>query len=177
MKPFILLTLTSGIAILCLGWVMGNFEFSSPLFAFLVNWLVMSWVAISGQIVPFPLPPEAYYAEKPFEKAGWVYEIVGVRIFKSIVRRPPFTLLSPTLKIPAEKTTSSLQGLQKEMKKAEAGHLFVFFLVLTPALYALLTAQYLGGIWLLFFNVLFNGYPVMLQRYNRIKLQELIAFQ
>jgi len=27
------------------------------------------------------------------------------------------------------------------------------------------------------FNILINGYPIMLQRYNRIKLQELIQQQ
>jgi hypothetical protein len=27
---------------------------------------------------------------------------------------------------------------------------------------------------MLVFNILINGYPIMLQRYNRIKLQELI---
>jgi hypothetical protein len=171
MKTVIYLLLISGAVILCLGWVWSNFEFSSPLFAFLVNWLFMAWVAISGQIVSFPLLTEAYYAEKAFEKTGRVYEIIGMRIFKNIVRRPPFTLLSPTLKFPAVKTEASLQALKTEMKKAETGHLLIFLVVSGLVIYALLGRQFLAALWLGLFNLAFNGYPVALQRYNRIKLR------
>jgi Glycosyl-4,4'-diaponeurosporenoate acyltransferase len=31
--------------------------------------------------------------------------------------------------------------------------------------------------WTLLFNILINGYPIMLQRYNRIKLLEFICQQ
>jgi len=43
--------------------------------------------------------------------------------------------------------------------------------------YALLRGWFDAAAWLLAFDVLINGYPIMLQRYNRIKLQELIQRQ
>ena len=173
MKIFVWLALVSSIAILCLGWIWGNFAFSDPVFAFLVNWILMSWVAVCGQITPLPLLPEFYYAEKTFENTGQIYEAFGIHIFKNIVRRPPFTLLSPTLKFPADKTDSSLQVLKTEMKKAETGHLLVFLLVSGLIGYALLNRQFMAAIWLFLFNALVNGYPVVLQRYNRIKLRNI----
>jgi hypothetical protein len=38
-------------------WVFVPFEFRSPIFAFLINWLIMSWVAIMGQLIIFPSLP------------------------------------------------------------------------------------------------------------------------
>jgi hypothetical protein len=32
-----------------------------------------------------------------------------------------------------------------------------------------------AALWILLFNIVFNGYPVMLQRYNRLRLQRLTA--
>ena len=40
--------------------------------------------------------------------------------------------------------------------------------------YALLNGWLDAVAWILLFNILVNGYPIMLQRCNRIKLQELI---
>jgi len=43
--------------------------------------------------------------------------------------------------------------------------------------YVLLKGWLDAVVWMLLFNILINGYPIMLQRYNRIKLQELIQQQ
>jgi hypothetical protein len=63
------------------------------------------------------------------------------------------------------------------MRKAETGHVFIFMLVLLFIGYALLRGWFDAVRWMLAFNVIINGYPIMLQRYNRIKLQELIQSQ
>jgi len=69
--------------------------------AFLINWLAMSWVAIIGQVVRFSFAPE-YYGAKPFERTGRVYERLGIRLFKKLVRREPLSIFSPTLRFPKE---------------------------------------------------------------------------
>jgi hypothetical protein len=136
----------------------------------------MSWVAIAGQAVDFSLPAR-YYDIQAFERTGQVYERLGIRLFKRLVRRGPLSIFSPTLRFPKEKTISALRHLDDEMRKAETGHVFIFMLMLLFSSYALLRGWFDAVGWMLVFNVIINGYPIMLQRYNRIKLQELIQRQ
>ncbi len=157
-------------------WILDAFGLRSPISAFLVNWLAMSWVAIAGQAVQFALPPR-YYDIKAFEQTGQVYERLGIRLFKRLVRRGPLAIFSPTLRFPKEKTIAALCRLDHEMRKAETGHVFIFMLMLLFIGYALLQGWFDAVGWLLVFDVIINGYPIMLQRYNRILLQALMQRQ
>ena len=172
----LLFTIATIVAIVLLLWSLDSFGFRSPIFAFLVNWLVMSWVAVAGQVVHFSFAP-GYYTIKPFERTGQVYERLGIRLFKRLVRRGPLALFSPTLHLPRDKTVPALRKLETEMRKAETGHVLASLVTLLFAGYALLQGWFDAVAWLLAFNILINGYPVMLQRYNRMKLQELILQQ
>jgi hypothetical protein len=173
-KKLLSLITISGIALALIVWTFVSFDFRDPIFAFLINWLVMSWVALTGQFVTFPAFAPTYYEIKPFERSGKFYERLGIYLFKRIVRRGLLSVFSPTLRFPAKKTTPALRVLEDEMRKAETSHLVIFFIILLPIGYALFKGWFDAFAWLLLFNILFNGYPVMLQRYNRIKLQKLI---
>jgi len=175
-KKLILFTVATIATVFLMAWSINSFGFRSPVSAFLVNWLAMSWVAIMGQIIQFSFPPRCYDI-RPFEQTGQLYERLGIRLFKRLVRRGPLSIYSPTLRFPKEKTASALMGLENEMRKAETGHVITFILMLGFVGYALLKGWLDVVVWMLLFNVLFNGYPIMLQRYNRIKLQELIKKQ
>lgn len=63
------------------------------------------------------------------------------------------------------------------MRNAETGHVYVFVLMLVCVSAALLQGWFDAAGWMALFNLIINGYPIMLQRYNRIKLQELIVQQ
>ena len=175
-KKLAIFTVATIAAVFLISWSLDAFGFRSPIFAFLVNWLAMSWVAFVGQAVNFTLPI-GYYDIKAFERTGQVYEFLGVSLFKKLVRRGPLTIFSPTLRIPQEKTVSALRHLDGEMRKAETGHAIIFILIFLFISYALLRGWFDAVGWMLAFNVIINGYPIMLQRYNRIKLQELILGQ
>lgn len=175
-KKIGLFTAATIAAILLIIWSLNAFGFRSPITALLINWLAMSWVAIAGQAVSFTFPPK-YYEPRAFEETGDIYERLGIRFFKSLVRRGPLTIFSPTLHFPKEKTVSALQQLDLEMRKAETGHVLIFLLMSLFIIYALVRGWLDAAGWMLLFNMLINGYPVMLQRYNRIKLQGLIRSQ
>ena len=170
-KPALFTIATIG-AVYLIIWSLEAFGFRSPIAAFLVNWLAMSWVAVVGQAVHFSFPLR-YYDLKAFERTGQVYERLGIRLFKRLVRRGPLSIFSPTLRFAKEKTISALRHLDDEMRKAETGHVFIFMLMLLFSSYALLRGWFDAVAWMLAFNVIINGYPIMLQRYNRIKLQKL----
>jgi hypothetical protein len=176
LKKLVLFTVTTVATVGLIVWSLDAFGVRSPISALLVNWLAMSWVAIVGQAVRFSFPSR-YYDIKAFERAGQVYERLGIRLFKRLVRRGPLSIFSPTLRFPKEKTVSALQHLGHEMRKAETGHGLIFVLMLLFSNYALLRGWFEASGWMLAFNVIINGYPIMLQRYNRIKLQELIQRQ
>lgn len=103
LKKSLAITLFSAIALALIIWTINSFEFRSPFFAFLINWLIMSWVALIGQNLNMPLLPKEYYEIKKFERTGKIYEQFGVVWFKKIVRRGPFSIFSPSLKLPTEK--------------------------------------------------------------------------
>jgi hypothetical protein len=174
-KKILLFVVITGAAFALIIWSYVSFGFRSPVFAFLVNWLVMSWVAIIGQFITFPSFAPTFYEIRPFEHSGQFYERLGIRLFKKIVRRGPFSIFSPTLRFPAKKTMSALRKLEGEMRKAETSHVVIFLMILLPVGYALVDGWLDAVLWLLLFNILFNCYPVMLQRYNRVKIQELIG--
>lgn len=174
LKKSLAIALISAAALALIIWTTTSFEFRSPYFAFLANWLIMSWVALIGQISNLPLLPREYYEIKKFERSGKLYERFGIVWFKKIVRREPFSIFSPKLKLPREKTPASLKSLENEMRKVETSHIFIFILVLPLIGYALLMRWYDSAAWLTLFNILFNGYPVLLQRYNRVKLKGLM---
>jgi hypothetical protein len=172
-KKVILVTVVTiaaaSLMILSFKW----FGLSNPFLAFLVNWLTVSWMAIMDPAVNLTLPAE-YYDIKAFERTGQVYERLGIRLFKRLVHRGPLSVFNPTLRIPKERTVAALRHLEHQMRKAETSHLFTFLVVLLFTVYAFLRAGFVAVIWMLFFNIVINGYPVMLQRYNRIKLEKLI---
>jgi len=68
----------------------------SIVFAFGVNWVLMMWaIMFASNVVPLRLPAH-YYATRPFEKAGRVYDLVGVRWYRRALRRVLWSV-NPTL--------------------------------------------------------------------------------
>lgn len=173
LKRLVLFTIATIVVIFLLAWSWDAFGFRSPIFAFLANWLVMSWMALNGQVLQFSFAP-SYYDIKPFEQSGQVYERLGIRLFKRLVRRGPLAIFSPTLRFPKDKTVPALRTLDIEMRKAETGHALILVVMLLFVGYALFRGYFDAVAWLLLFNILINGYPIMLQRYNRIMLQKLV---
>lgn len=173
LKKIVLFLIMTIVVIFLIAWSFYSFGFNSFVSAFLINWLAMSWVALTGQVINVSFSP-GYYAVRPFEQSGLIYECLGIRIFKKLMRSKPWSFLNPTLRLQKGKTLPALQSLEKETRKAEAGHLLVSIIILFFIGYALFKDWFVTAGWMLLFNILFNGYPVMLQRYNRQKLLRLI---
>lgn len=171
LKDFLLIVIaTAGVAFL-LKWSSDNFGFRSPSFAFLANWLIMAWIALLGQVWVFTYPPR-YFTIKPFEKDGKIYKKFGVVFIKKLFRRGPLSIFSPTLHFPGG--TDALPKLENELRKAEAGHLTIFLVILLFSGMAMVRGWFDAAGWLLLFAVILNAYPIMLQRYNRIRLHRIL---
>lgn len=143
---------------------------SSPWFAFLVVWLPMVWLGTVSR-VSCPRLPERYHALRRFERDGRVYELVGIRLVKQLLRRGPLAVFNPDLHLPAEPNPANVAHLDQRMRDAEASHAILFAATVGVVAHAAVRGWWGAAGVTLFFDVLLNGYPVMLQRYNRARLE------
>ena len=153
-------------------WV-GAYGFRNPITAFLTNWLVMAWIATLTLSIRLPLPSD-YYDIRTCERRR-IYEQLGIRAFKKVVSRGPLSIFSRTLRLTKRNPRSALQHLDYKVRRAEAIHVCSFLAILPFIIYSVLRGWADAAGWLLLFGVLVHGYPVMLQRYHRIRLQKLLT--
>ena len=139
-------------------------------FAFLVVWVPMTWLGTLSRVVR-PRLPDAYHRLRPFELDGRVYERLGVRVVKRLLRRGPLAVFNPANDLPAERSPERLAHLDQRMRDAEAAHALLFVATLGVVAHALARGWWTAAALTLLFDVLLNGYPVMLQRYNRALLR------
>jgi glycosyl-4,4'-diaponeurosporenoate acyltransferase len=144
----------------------------SATFAFLLVWLSMCWVTLLSWAFPLRLPA-AYYALRPGERDGRRYERIGVLVAKRVLRRGPMQVFNPTLRLPTVRDAQSLAKLDAAMRSAETNHVMMFLVVVLVIAHAIARGWWDAAAWTLLFNILINGYPVMLQRYNRGRLASL----
>ena len=140
-------------------------------FAFVVVWWPMVWLGTMSRLVQ-PRLPQAYHALRPFERDGTVYERLGVRVAKAALRRGPLARFNPDLHMPSERTSGGLHHLAQRMRDAEASHALLFAVTLGVVVHATARGWWLAAGLTLLFDVAMNGYPVMLQRYNRARLAQ-----
>jgi hypothetical protein len=165
-------TLTFGataIAVAVLVWAVHSLDPRTAWFAFLVVWVPMVWLGTVSRFVT-PRLPASYHRLRPFERDGRPYELVGVTLVKRLLRRGPIAMFNPRLHLPAEPSPERIAHLDQRMRDAEASHFLLFVATLGIAANAAARDWWDAAGWTLLFNVALNGYPVMLQRYNRALL-------
>jgi len=152
-----------------LVWSAHAFGASSVWFAFIVVWVPMVAVGLLSRVVQVRLP-DRYHELRRFERTGRVYERIGVRAVKWMLRRGPLAVFNPDLHLPAERTSAKLAHLEQRMRDAEASHAVLFVATLPIVAHALVRGWWVAAAATLLFDLLMNGYPVILQRYNRARL-------
>ena len=143
----------------------------SAWFAVVVVWWPMTWVGTMSRLVRIRLP-ERWYRLRSFERDGVVYERLGVRVVKTLARRGPISWWNPGLRMPAERTPERLERLADGMRAAEASHALLFAATLPVVAHAAVRGWWTAAALTLLLDVVLNGCPVLLQRYNRARLAE-----
>lgn len=119
------------------------------------------------------LLPESYYEIRHPEKLKRWYRWLGVEYFKK-------ALLATLWRSRKQQknyfngTRSGLQDFIFRTKQSEFGHLVPFALILVTCIYLLFLAHYRVAGVALFFNILGNLYPVILQRNHRLRLTPML---
>jgi hypothetical protein len=145
------------------------FGASSAAFAFVTVWVPMTWLGTVSRIAQ-PRLPERYHDLRDFERDPRLYELLGVKVVKRLLRRGPLAVFNPALHLPTEPSPQRIAALEQRMKDAEASHVGLLVAMLGVVVHAVARGWWLAAALILLCDMLMNGYPVMLQRYNRALL-------
>jgi hypothetical protein len=156
---------------LVLWWAVESLDPDGVGFALVIVWAPMTALGSVSHVLPVRLP-EGFHRLRSFELDGRVYERLGVRAAKRLARRGPISWCNPGLHVPRERDAASLERLEMKMCEAEASHALLFVAGLATAAVLAGLGYSTGAAWVVVFDVFLNGYPLMLQRYNRARLAQ-----
>jgi len=138
----------------------------SMAFAFGVNWVLAAWAITFGlTVMPLRLPA-AYYRTRRFEQGGRLYDDLGVRWYRRVLRRVLWSVKPALLRSHPGARETMIRGTYD----AETGHLFILLVIAGITVWALARGWWDTAGWLVLFNVLHNGYPVLSIRQLRARL-------
>jgi hypothetical protein len=160
------LTAFGGIALLCLLANSG-----SPAFAFVIAW-GPNYPLFGAAMIGVLRLPSALEPVHPLEPVlyGWV----GVALVKRLVTTRAWLMLAGLESPPRATSRHALLDRTDLMTKgAEVCHGAAFLFASVVALLCLSLGWVPGATWTMAFNIALNGYPIMLQRSNRWRLQRL----
>lgn len=167
------LTIVFAIVLVWVGWRIGR----TVWFAFFVNWVLIAWAIWLSRILESRSGawdgidsrfPASYYAIRPFEKSGRLYNYAGVRWYQRLLRPILWSLKPAQLRSKG----NARQTMARATKGPEAGHLVIFVVISGIALFTLVRGWWNTAAWLMLFNVLHNAYPVLSLRQIRARLNQ-----
>ena len=144
-----------------------SFSFASAL-----NFTLMACVLTFTETLKSPLS-SPYYNEKAWERRGKIYESFGINFYRKLLVWTGWEKLNKKSN-PIEKNIKALTHLHYQTKKSELGHIIIFFIVLGFNIFVAFKFGILKSFSLLILNILLNLYPILLQRYNRPRIERAI---
>ena len=156
------------------AWCIRSFG-RSVVFAFVINWILMAWAIMLGRILQSAEGawdglstqlPASYYATRSFEEDGRLYDYLGMRWYRRLLR-PMLWSVKPTR---LRSDSDARETMIRATYNPEAGHLLIFIVIIGITFWALASGWWASVAWLLFFNLLHNVYPILSMREVRARL-------
>jgi hypothetical protein len=99
---------------------------------------------------------------------------LGVYLFSNIIRNTPFKFLNLRLYFKG-RSSEELIRVETEIKNAERGHLFAFYLVLiASAVFLIFENDRTTYLYINLSNIVFNGYPVLSLQLQKKRVIEIL---
>lgn len=148
------------------GAVLG---FDTFAFAWVVHFALMAWMAAASAAFR-PRLAGPWFRVRPWEPP--LYRRLGVWVFMRALRRVGWERAMRGGRA-FDGTRASLAGLDRDTRTSECGHLVLAGIGTALAAVAAALAAWSAFTWLLLLNVLLHGYPVLLQRAMRHRVERL----
>lgn len=142
------------------------------LFSWILNFALMMCVFNFTEVLKSQFT-SSYYNQKSWERKGKIYEVLGINIFRKLLVLIGWEKLNKKAN-PIEKNTNALIHLQYRTKQSEFGHTIILFIVLGFTIFVVYRYGIKESLSLVLLNILLNLYPILLQRYNRPRLERAI---
>jgi hypothetical protein len=144
----------------------------SFIFAWVLNFMLMVGVLYITETFK-PSLISTYYNSKKWEAEGKIYKWFWVDEFRKILVWVGWEKLNKASN-PVNKNLDTLLQLEYRTRQSEIGHLIIFVIVLIFNLVVVFKYGIIQSLWLFFLNKVLNVYPIIVQRYNRPRLQNII---
>lgn len=141
-------------------------------FAISLNFLLMGCALAFTETLKSQLS-SPYFHDKAWERGGKVYESVGINLYRKLLVGIGWEKLHKQSK-PVRKNIDALRFLHYKTKQDELAHLIIFIIVLGFGIFVAFKFGVVYSLWLFVLNILLNLYPILLQRFNRPRLERAI---
>ena len=145
----------------------------STIILFCITWAIIFFPFMIFQTFKYFRFPNSYYNKRKIESELF-FKSIGVPIFRKLLINSFFKYLNRRVHLRGKKGDRFIIFIE-ETKQSETSHFIS--LVITLGIQVLLIINYrFYDFWmLLLFNVLFNLYPILLQRMNRFLIEKRIG--
>ncbi|WP_157974398.1 hypothetical protein [Lewinella sp. IMCC34183] len=143
--------------------------------AWVINMFITGVVAFAGFAWPTQrLLPETYYHIHRPARLMRVYRLLGVGLFRRMLLATLWSSAAQRARY-FDGRRGGMNRLDVQSRKSEFGHLLPLIAITGVAGYLLLHGRYRLAILTLIVNVAGNFYPILLQRYHRLRIARLRA--
>jgi hypothetical protein len=139
----------------------------AALLEFILTWNLIFGAFVFYQTFKYFRLPKRFYRQLPFEKTAF-FRRIGVLQFRKILINSFFRHLNPRVYV-RKRSRDEFLRLIEETKQAETSHLLSGLVTFIFQILYLFNDHFLSFCLLSFFNLVFNLYPLLLQRCNRFQ--------
>ncbi|MCJ7690662.1 MAG: hypothetical protein MUO60_15290 [Clostridiaceae bacterium] len=168
-KWIIVLITTGGVVLFILFPVM---NMTSILYSITLNFILMIWMSIVQTLLKLELK-SSYFNSHSIEDEGRIYKCFGVNFFRKLLVLSGWER-SRKKETPIKKSLIILEYYEYRTRASEFGHIIIAIIIALTSVYVCIAYSFKETIWLIFFNIFMNIYPIIAQRYNRPRVRRVI---
>jgi hypothetical protein len=139
-------------------------------YTFAISWILSLVVAAVTRDKLLQLDPQRFRLAR-WECEGRVYRWVGAEAFCWLLKHTPLGWLNPSLRLASPK--SGIEGLVRQIDFAEGAHLIGGVITFGLSVAHAAVGHAKVGLSFAFMALLFHAFPVMVQRWNRGRIERL----
>lgn len=136
--------------------------------SFVLSWVMVLYGFVFFQLFKYFRLSDYVYRKKKVESKLW-FRLLGIDLFQFLLVHSFFRYLNPRVYVKGRK--NYIKVYHEETKQAETSHILSTIATLIASYLLFEKGEYYSIIFLNYFSLLFNIYPILLQRKNRFILE------